>query len=59
MDKFPSIFATTVKSESPPVTTPLEDTLPEGEEFMEVDDPDASICDNLVVRVVKCTSVFV
>ena len=50
MDRLPSIFATTMKPASSPATTPPEATLPEGEEFMEVDDPDTSICDNLVVR---------
>ena len=50
MDRLPSIFATTMKPGSSPVTTPPEATLPEGEEFMEVDDPDTPICDNLVVR---------
>ena len=50
MDRLPSIFATTMKPASPPVTTPPETAIPEGEEFMEVDDPDTPIYDNLVVR---------
>ena len=50
MDRLPSIFATSMKPASPPVTMPPEATLPEGEEFMEVDDPDTPICDSLVVR---------
>ena len=39
-----------MKPASPPVTTPPDATRPEGEEFMEVDDLDTPICDNLVVR---------
>ena len=55
MDKVPSVFTTAMKPESPPVATPTEDEV---EEFMEIDELDTAICDNLVVRVVKCTSVL-
>ena len=50
MDKVPSIFATNIKSESAVVATPTEDM---GEELMETDELETSICDNLLVRVVK------
>ena len=55
MDKVPSVFATSTKSESSPVVTPTED---DEEEPMEMDELDTAICDNLVVRVVKTTSVL-
>ena len=50
MDKVPSVFATAMKSESSPVITLLVAGKAEGEEFMEIDDPDTAVCDNLVVR---------
>ena len=47
MDKVPSVFAEDIGSSKPTVvTTPIK---AEGEELMETDELDVSICDNLVV----------
>ena len=56
MDKVPSIFAISMKSESSSVAMPTEDN--DEEEPMEIDELDTAICDNLVVRVVKSISMY-